>query len=80
MSTLKLLDETSGPGGVLRRYAHTRFGVIETMTTWDHAGGPAVIRVEHLARRDAAIRAVAQALKVVHRSETINKRTFNYAR
>lgn len=46
MSTsLKLLKVTRGSCGTLRLYAHAHLGVIETMTTWEEASGPTVIRI-----------------------------------
>ena len=72
MSTsLKLLKETAGPCGALRLYAHARLGVIETMTTWEEADGPTVIRVERVAKRRALIRAIAKALKAEERDKGI---------
>ncbi len=68
MSSLKLLLATSGPGGVLRLYAHARLGTIETMTTWQEPGA-SVIRVQRIAERQAVIRAIAQALKAGHQSK-----------
>ena len=70
-SSLKLLKVTTGPCGALRLYAHARLGVIETMTTWQEANGPTVIRVERVAKRKALIRAIAKALKAEQREKAV---------
>lgn len=72
-SSLKLLKVTTGPCGALRLYAHARLGVIETMTTWQEAEGPTVIRVERVAKRKALIRAIAKALKADQRARSSSR-------
>jgi hypothetical protein len=74
-TSLKLLKVTRGPCGALRLYAHARWGVIETMTTWDDADGPTIIRVERIAKRQALIRSIAKALKADQRNKAVGSMT-----
>lgn len=75
MSTsLKLLKVTRGSCGTLRLYAHAHLGVIETMTTWEEASGPTVIRIQRVAKRQALIRAIANALKADQRNKGVGRR------